>query len=558
MKPGGTIGKVISRINGTPLYWPVEIVGKSLQHLAEARERFAERSLSSRLAEARERFAERSLSSRLAEARERFAERSLSSRLAEARERFAERSLSSRLQAFTSRFSTWIFRAVAHYYQEPGIENLRRMPPDPDIPDSERQLAAYSAVMAAFRIDTASERNRFSLSHPSALRPYLELVGVATSPSDEKTPQQALSRSRPRPGELPEFMFNPRSVRSGTLNHELSHELFHTASPLGGGLCLNGHVRELLANRFAVEMTHPVPWLIYSAETDAARMLDSSFAIEEVMRISSRPMFAITIPVNDGLKGSIVLQARGSLAQWGDLELIRSTQSWDDLVLWSKPGKVDYYPPGISWKPELIPTAAHGFVNLQTTDGLYYVMQSTDDVWSMFTESGIVAPDDFAGLSAGPARFNLRDLPEIVTEDRHVVIEGGKYLVIHMPRKLISFPQYLSHETYQLFAIKDEDGYLFQGWEQAVRDRKPGLGPLLPPLDPQRHEHLAPFDNWWLANREWREITFDFWSEMMANKFMRDLTAAEEGARQIREAAKIEDILNGRNEPGFVTKSVRI
>ena len=138
-----------------------------------------------------------------------------------------------------------------------------------------------------------------------------------------------------------------------------------------------------------------------------------------------------------------------------------------------------------------------------------------------------------------------------------MVIESGKYLVIHMPRKLVSFPQYLSHETYQLFAIEDEEGYLFQRWQQAVRDRKHRLGPLLPPLDPQRYEHLVPFDNWWLANREWREITFDFWAEMMANKFMRDLTAAEEGDRQIREASKIEDILNGRYESGFVTKSVQ-
>ena len=52
--------------------------------------------------------------------------------------------------------------------------------------------------------------------------------------------------------------------------------------------------------------------------------------------------------------------------------------------------------------------------------------------------------------------------------------------------------------------------------------RKPRWGPLLPPLDPQRHEHLVPFDNWWLANREWREITFDNWAQMLANKFLRD------------------------------------
>ena len=506
MKPGGIIDTVVSRLVGTPLYWPVKEVRRRLDHLAEARERWA------------------------------------------------ERPLSLRLRAIIVRFSALIVRASASGV-EPGIKNLRRMPPDLDIPDYERQIASYSAVMAGFRFWAVTTKDRFTWSNPLVLQSILEAAGIAASPSDERTRQQALSRSRPQLGDLPEIMFNPRSIAIGTLNHELSHELFHAASPLGGGLCLDGHAREILANRFAVEMTHPVPGVVYSAEADAARTLDSPFAFEEVMRISSRRMFAITIPVDgDGNKGSIVLQESGSLTSWGNPDLARLTPSWDDLVLWSKPGVVDYYPPNVSWKPELIPTGAHGFVNLQTIDGLYYVMPSTDDVWSMFTESGIVGLADFSGLAPGLASFDARDIPEIATEDHHVVIEGGQYLVLHMLRNVVSFPQYLSHEMHQLFAIRDEDGYLFQAWEQAAGGRKPSWGPLLPPLDSQLHEHLAPFDNWWRANSAWKEITFNLWAAMMSNRFMRDLTADEKREKQTWEAEKIEDMRNGQYEPGFVAR----
>ena len=43
MKPGEKLYTVVSRIVGALLGWPVEKVGKSLQRLAEARERFADR-----------------------------------------------------------------------------------------------------------------------------------------------------------------------------------------------------------------------------------------------------------------------------------------------------------------------------------------------------------------------------------------------------------------------------------------------------------------------------------------------------------------------------------
>ena len=472
----------------------------------------------------------------------------------EAREKWSNRPDSLRLRTLMERLSVLFFRKVASA-QEPEVNNLVNVlnaPPYPDIPEYERQVTAYSAFMAVFKVDASSEGERFSLAQPSSLKSYLEVAGIGTSPLDKRTPLQALSRSRPKPGERPEFMFNPRSIKSGTLNHELSHELFHTASPLGGGLCLDGHAREILANRFAVEVSHPVPWMIRLAEADAARVLDSPFAFEEVMRISNRPMFAVTVPVDKGEQGSIVLQARGNLIQWGDPERTRLSQTWDELVLWSKLGKVDYFPPGVSWKPELLPADGHGFVNLQTIDGLYYVIPCTDDIWSSFTDSGIVDLTNLAGLAPGIARFHLQEVSEIASENHHIVLEGGQYLVIHVLRNVVSVPGYHSHRTYQLFGIKDEAGQLYQAWEQATDGWERGWGPLLPIMDPHRHEHLVPFDNWWLATKEWREVTFDFWAELVAGKFIRDLTAGETQERQRREEAKIEGLLSGRHDPGFI------
>ena len=120
-----------------------------------------------------------------------------------------------------------------------------------------------------------------------------------------------MARPRPEIGELPEVIVNPSSPESVNWNHDLSHELFHMESPFGEHLHKDGQPREVFANRFAVEVTHPAPWVIYCAEEDAARLLENPFAFEEVMRISSRPMFGITLLADDDVqKGSIVLQAR--------------------------------------------------------------------------------------------------------------------------------------------------------------------------------------------------------------------------------------------------------
>ena len=509
MKPGEKLYTVVSRIVGALLGWPVEKVGKSLQRLAEARERFADRL----------------------------------------------RSLG--LQALTERFSILAIRANASV-GEPGVGNLRRMPPTLDLPEYEHRMAGYSAVMAAYRSWAVRMKGNFTLSDPLALQAFLEAAWFIVTPLDKRTRRWALSRSRPRLGERPEIMFNANSELLGTRNHQQSHELFHQVSPLGGGLCLDRHAREIVANRFAVEWANSLPGLIYSAETDAASALDRPFAFEEVMRLSNRSMFSITIPADsDGRNGSIVLQARGGSVPWESHQTGRLPRSWDDIVLWSKPGQVDCSPQNISWNPRLlIPTDVHGFLNLQTPDGLYFFRPLTDGQWSALTDSGIVEPDDFAGLAPGQVRFDLRDIPETAIADQGNAIEGGQYLVLRFLRDVVLYRELSYQRTHQLLAVKDEDGYLYQAWEQASHGSKPSWGPLLPPFDSQRHEYLIPFDNWWQANREWRELAFDHWAGMMTGKFMRDLTTDEQEKRQLMEDEIRADARNGHLEPGFNVKSV--
>ena len=298
-----------------------------------------------------------------------------------------------------------------------------------------------------------------------------------------------------------------------------------------------------------------MPGLIRYAETDSRPLLNDGLNFFEVMRTTGRRMFAIATPVASNFEnGSIVLQSGKGHPPWWDQGINRFTPSWDDLVLWSKPGLVDFYPPYVHWAPILMSTGHHSFLNSQTIDGLYYVDEITGEFWSGLAEGGVLDPGDFTGLSPGECQFSLWDIPEIGEWEGGNVIEGGHYLVLLMRASPVLFPERRAHEMYILLAVKDEDGCLYEAWEQAARGRKPSWGPLLPPLDPQRHEHLVPFDNWWYADRKWREITFDYWAEMMTNKFMRDLSADDKEKRQTWEAALTTEILRGTCGPGFFAK----
>ena len=482
--------------------------------------------------------------------------RELLGRLSEAKDRWADRPQSLGLTKFTERFSVFTVRIVVNI-GESGVRNLRRMPQTLDLPESEHRMAAYSAVMAAYKSWAIGRKDNFNLSDPAALQGFLEAAGFVVTPLGEGTSRWALSRSSPRLGERPEIMFNSSPEIRGTRNHQYSHELFHNASPVGGLLCLDGHAREILANRFAVEWANSLPGLIYSAETDATLALDRPFAFEEVMRLSSRSMFSITTPADGGDgRGSIVLQAKGGTVPWESQQTGPVPRSWDDLVLWSKPGRVDCFPQDISWNPRLMPTDAHGFVNFQTADGLYFFRPLAGDQWSALTDSGVVRPDDFAGLAQGQACFDLRDIPETTIQGQDSAIEGGRYLVLRMFRDVVMYRELRYRRAHQLFAVKDEDGCLYEAWEKAAHAAKPSWGPLLTPFDSHRHEHLAPFDNWWRANTDWREFAFDHWTGMITAKFMRDLTAEEQEKRQALEEEVIADARNGQLESDFRFKSV--
>ena len=482
--------------------------------------------------------------------------RELLRRLAESRDRWADRPRSLGLTKLVERFSVFTTKTAVNI-GESGVQNFKRMPKTLDLPESEKRMAAYSAVMAAYRSWAIGGKDNFNLPDATALHAFLEAAGFKVTPLSKGTRRWALSRSRSQLGEQPEIMFNSSQEIRGTRNHQHSHELFHKASPVGGLLCLDGHAREIMANRFAVELANSLPGLIYSAETNATLALDSPFAFEEVMRLSARSMFSITTPAegDDGV-GSIVLQAGKGSVPWESQQTGRLLRSWDDLVLWSKPGQVDVFPTNFSWNPRLMPTDAHGFVNLQTTDGLYFFRPLSEAQWSALTASGIVVPGDFWGLSPGEVRFDLRDIPETVVEDQDSVIEGGQYLVLRMLRDVVQYRKLRYQTTHQLLAVKDEDSLLYQAWERVVGGNKAAWGPLLPPFDSHRHEHLVPFDNWWQANRDWREFAFDYWAGMVTAKFMRDLTAEEQERRRALEEEIRADARNGRIEPGFVLKTV--
>ena len=515
MKPGGTIDKAVIKMMDTPLYRPVKTV------------------------------------------------RSWVDQLAQAREKWADRPVSPRLGRFIGRcwllVCVWIVRGSS---EEPGVTNLVERLQEPDTPENERRMAPYSSVMAMLRSHTLGRHYQFDWSHPHGsanegglLLLCLGAVGIDGSALDESTPQWALSLSSSRSGARPAIMFSPQSTKDGTLGHELTHELFHMASPLGGGLCRDGHAREILAHRFAVELSNPVPGLLRYAETDSRPLLNAGLNFVEVMRTTGRRMFSIATPVaGDFGNGSIVRQSGKGPPPWWDRGINQFTPSWDDLVLWAKPGSVDFYPPNVSWAPALMSTGPQSLLNSQTIDGLYYVEELPGEFWPSLTESGLLDPDDFRGLGPDECRFNLWDISEIEESAGISVVEGGRYFVLLMRKNLVFFPERRDHEMYFLLAVEDEDGDLYEAWDRATSGRRPSWGPLLPPMDPQRHEHLVPFDNWWYADRKWRDITFDYWSEMLTNKFMRDLSAGDKEKRETWEAALTTEILRGTCGPGFVVR----
>ena len=518
MKPGGTIDRVFSKIIDTPLYWPVKTV------------------------------------------------RSLLDRLTEAREEWTGRLVSLRLRQFMGRCSVWMIR-LCTTVGEPGVKRLWEKVADPDVPEQERRMALYSAVMATLRAVSTARRYQFHWTNRSRRNDQENVVplafaaaGIHRAGLDNRTAQWALSHWGQ--GKGPEIMIHPKTIGAGILNLGLFHELFHMTSPLGGGFCLNGNAMEILANRFAVEMAHPLPGLIHYAETDAKALINRTLDCTEVMRTTSRRMFHISVPATgDASKGSIVVQAGERFPKWWDWGGNGDPPAWDDLAFWSKPGLVDFRPPNIYPAPAHTLTGPGGFLNLQTKDGLYYAMPMHPKIWPLLAETGILSPEEFAGMALGNRidQVGVKDIQGIEM-DGSTIISGGRYFILYMRRRGILFPSHLSLESYEVLAIEDEDDYLYHAWEKALSGQRFRSGPLLPPGNPQRHEHLVPFNNWWSADQEGREKAFDYWAEMVTDKFMRGLTAQDEDERQTHEAMLILAMLSNKGimqQPAFGAQSVQ-
>ena len=238
---------------------------------------------------------------------------------------------------------------------------------------------------------------------------------------DENTPQRALSKWHPLEG--PEIKYAPQSKLDGTLPHELFHELFHLASPIGGGLCVDGHAREIVAHRFTVEMTTPLPGMIHLAQTDAAPLICGSMNCEEVMRTTSRKMFLMRIPASgDFGQAVIVVQQRENLPQIWLPEYDYGMATWDELVLWSKRGLVDYNPAYTHWGPAYLRyEGSVGTLNIQTVDGLYYVVEAPEGIWSQLTDMGVVEFQEFAKLESDEVTLVSAYIPDVTLDDGSIL-----------------------------------------------------------------------------------------------------------------------------------------
>ena len=417
---------------------------------------------------------------------------------------------------------------------------------EPDAP--ERRALLLSALVSGLRKTVAFRRLMFHWADNTRgigalffTENVLVVLGLRLGLLDHRNPE--LSSSAWTKGDAPEICVNTSLFRDKVQRrHAVHHELGHEILPHGRGRRRSGHAKEVLVDRFAMEMSHPLPAIIQYAETDAEAMM-TKYPSEEVMRTTSRQMFTVMIPVSgDYRRGRIILQAPASFSPSEDLKVHGDAipQAWDDLVFWSKRGLVDFYPPQVSWVPSVTIWNDHGRLSFQTRDGLYYDVGDTINVWPLLMDAGILT---WGFAASGPQKedFCFKHIPEV--QIAGCTIGGGRYLIVHKRKWFAPVGTNEFNEMHVLLAIEDGDGSLLRAWGKALGKRKPKWGPILPSSDPQRHDDLKAFNDWWTYPFNQREEVFDHWARMIEKKFCRSVSEIGEKMRIRDESAVVFDLL---------------
>ena len=324
---------------------------------------------------------------------------------------------------------------------------------------------------------------------PEELKRVYEAVGIRFSEYDNKLGEldnDALLAWKI--GGDPEVNLHPALKQHGkkVVNFTLNHELFHQLSSTGLALHDNpSDPMELLANRFAKEMTFPTPAAMQAAKTDLGTLLAMGAPVEELLKTTNRQVIVISLPLNRPHGRAIAVRAPPEFLT-SDSAM---AESWDAIVAWA-PGS-DFRRPlwragGGKWttrQPNV------GLLSYVSGDGIFYLAGSDENVWQRLVDSDALSGVE---LGFGPTQGYRRVVPEIC--ERDLILLGGEHLLVSFLRTAYSPSDKITHIDRVIYIIEDMEGKLDARWRLA--DGQTKTGPILPPCDPLDERQPASFEEW--------------------------------------------------------------
>ena len=324
---------------------------------------------------------------------------------------------------------------------------------------------------------------------PEELKRVYEAVGIRFSEYDNKLGEldnDALLAWKI--GGDPEVNLHPTLKQYGikVVNFALNHELFHQLSSTGLALHDNPlDPKEVLADRFATEMTVPTPAAVQAAKTDLDMLLDTGTPVVELLKTTERQVIVINLPLVLTRGRSITVQAPRKFMST-DSAL---AESWDAILAWA---------PGSGFRRPLWQAGAtkwvsrdpnFGVLNYASKDGLFYSKGSDEYIWRMLVDGDVL---DGVELGHGPTMGYRKVLPEICVED--LTIRGGEHLLVSFLRAGYAGIGNPLTVARVLYIVEDMEGKLDACWR--LVDSQTKTGPILPPCDPLDERQPTSFEEW--------------------------------------------------------------
>ena len=324
---------------------------------------------------------------------------------------------------------------------------------------------------------------------PEELKRVYEAVGIRFSEYDNKLGElhnDALLAWKI--GGDPEVNLHPALKQYGknVVNFALNHELFHQLSSTGLALHDNPlDPKEVLANRFAREMTVPMPAAVQAAKTDLDMLLDTGTPVEELLKTTERQVIVIDLPLVLTGGRSMTVQAPRKFMSTDSV----LAESWDAILAWA-PGSGFRRP---LWRAGSTGWASRdpndGVLNYASKDGLFYYKGSDEYIWRMLVDGDVL---DGVELGHGPTMGYRKVLPGICVED--LTIRGGEHLLVSFLRAAYAGIGNPPTVARVLYIVEDMQGKLDACWRLA--DSQTKTGPILPPCDPLDERQPTSFEEW--------------------------------------------------------------